>query len=120
MKHLLISREFWTAVLTIVVLVLGAFVPSFHLDVAAAAALVVLAVSYMVGVVVDPGPGGLVGMLKSRKFWAALIGFVLIILDGFGIVLPEGLTLESVVTIVVTLSGLIVAIFISPKPAPEV
>lgn len=117
MKHLLTSREFWTAVLTIFVLIMGQVFPSFHLDVAAASALVVLAVSYMVGVVVDPGPGGWVGTLKSRKFWAAAIGFILIILNGFGIVLPDGLTVESIVTIVVTLAGLIVSIFVSPPPA---
>ncbi|MBV6343566.1 hypothetical protein [Candidatus Magnetobacterium casense] len=63
---------------------------------------VVLA-SYILGVAVDPGPGGWRGILQSRKFWAALIGFVLLILNGFGILLPEVLSADTLIWFAVLL-----------------
>ncbi len=91
MQTLLVSRKFWAAVLTLVVIVVAAFAPGFDLDSEAAAGLAVIAVSYIIGVAVDPGPGGWRGVIQSRKFYAAVLGFVVMFLQGFGLGLPFGL-----------------------------
>jgi hypothetical protein len=107
MKDLLISRKFWTSMLLLVVVVVSVFIPGFNLDTEQAAGLLVIAVSYIIGVAVDPGPGDWRGVLQSRKFWAAVVGFTVMILDGFGILLPLELTPEQLITIAVTIGALI-------------
>lgn len=107
MKDLLISRKFWTSMLLLVVVVVSVFIPGFNLDTEQAAGLLVIAVSYIIGVAVDPGPGDWRGVLQSRKFWAAIVGFTVMILDGFGILLPLELTPEQLITIAVTIGALI-------------
>jgi hypothetical protein len=64
-------------------------------------------VAYVVGAAVDPGPGGWRGVIQSRKFWAASFGLLVIILDGFGLVLPVGLTSEQLILIAITIGGYI-------------
>lgn len=118
MKALLTSRVFWATLLTLAVLIIAQFTPGFTLDTDATAALLVVVVSYMVGVTIDPGPGGWAGVIKSRKFWSALVAVVMVFLDGFGIVLPLGLTTDILVEVVLLISGLIVSIALAPKPAP--
>jgi hypothetical protein len=107
MKVLLISRKFWTSMLLLLVVVVSVFIPGFNLDTEQAAGLLVIAVSYIIGVAVDPGPGDWRGVLQSRKFWAAIVGFTVMILDGFGILLPLELTPEQLITIAVTIGALI-------------
>jgi len=76
-------------------------------------------VAYLVGITRDPGPGGWAGVLQSRKFWAAFVGFVFVILNGFGIVLITGLGQDQIVVIVVTIAGYISAVaFKVDPPAP--
>lgn len=115
MKDLLLSRKFWAALLVLAVIVVSAFSPGFDMDTDAAAGLVVIAVSYIVGVAVDPGPGGWKGVLESRKFWAAVLGFLVMILDGFGIGLPFELSIEQLVSFVLVITGFITAVAVE-KP----
>lgn len=118
MKNLLTSREFWVSMLGLLVILVGQFLPNFTIDIGAAAALVIVVVSYLYGITVDPGPGGWKGVVQSRKFWAALVGFVIVILDGFGVVLPEGLTQEMLVTLTLLIGGFIVTVAKQPLPEP--
>lgn len=116
MKGLLISRKFWAAVLMVIVVILNAAIPSFELDTEHVAGLAVVIVSYLVGVAVDPGPGDWRGVIKSRKFWAAAVGFVILFLDGFGIGLPLGLNAEQLVLIAVTIGGYIAGVALEGPP----
>lgn len=109
-RNLLTSRRFWTLALALLALAAQALHPSFQMDVEQAAALVIVVVSYMLGVAVDPGEGGWRGVLRSRKFWAALVGFVVIVLDGFGIALPFNLTSEQLMMAAAALGGYIAAV----------
>lgn len=121
MKDLLISRKFWAAILVLVVVVVSVFSPGFDLDTEHAAGLVVVAVTYIVGVAVDPGPGGWKGILQSRKFWAATLGFLLMILDALHIVLPFELTLEQLITIAVAIGAYISAVALEkPKVSKNI
>jgi hypothetical protein len=115
MKDLLTSRKFWAALILLVVVVVSAFYPNFHLDAEHAAGYAVVIVAYIVGVAVDPGPGGWRGVILSRKWWAAVIGFLVITLDGFGIGLPYGLTAEQLVTIALAVGGYIAGVSLEKR-----
>lgn len=116
MTYILTSRRFWAAILMVGVVVASVAVPDYTLDVEHAAGLAVIVVSYLVGLAVDPGPGGWRGIVQSRKFWAALMGFVVLILDSLGIGLPLGLTTEQLVLIAVTIGGYIAAVALEGQP----
>lgn len=115
LKGLLTSRKFWTAVLMIAVVAITQFIPDFKVDVDQTAALVVVGVSYIVGVAVDPGPGGWRGVIKSRKFWAAAFGVLVIFLDAFQLVLPAGLTTETLISLAVLVGGYISGVAIEGR-----
>lgn len=118
MKELLTSRRFWVALLALVALVASVYVPDFSLDPEAAASLSVIVVSYLVGVSVDPGPGGWRGVVKSRKFWAAAIGLVMVFLDAFHVILPVQIPADVLVTMAVVIGGYIASVaFELPKLA---
>lgn len=110
MKDLFTSRKFWTTVIMLLVVIISVFNPNFDLDVEHAAGLAVVFMSYVVGVSIDPGPGGWKGVLQSRKFWAAVLGFLVLVLDGFGIVLPFALSVEQLVAVAVTIGTYIGAV----------
>lgn len=107
MKLLLLSRKFWAAIFLLVAVVISTFSAGFELDADQVAGLVVIIVTYIIGVAVDPGPGGWRGVVQSRKFWAAVVGLVLIFLKAFSIALPFGLTGEHLVAICVTIGAFI-------------
>lgn len=115
LNSLLTSRKFWAAVLALVVIAVGAFLPEFAIDEERGAGLAVIAVSYIIGVAVDPGPGGWRGVVKSRKFYAASIGLVVIFLDGFGVALPLGLGEEQLVEIAVIIGAYIAGVSLEGK-----
>jgi hypothetical protein len=111
------SRRFWISLFTLFVLFLLPLVPGFKLDIPTAAGFVVVVVSYLIGVTKDPGPGGWAGVLQSRKFWAAVIGLVFLILNGFNIF--PAIQPDAVLAIVATLAGYISVIaFDAPAPPP--
>ena len=115
MKFLFTSRKFWMTVLALLVIIISAFVPSFSIDQERGAGLAVIVVSYVIGVAVDPGPGGWAGVLKSRKFWAAAVGLVIIFLDGFGVKLPFGITEAQLADIAVVLGAYITGVALEGK-----
>jgi hypothetical protein len=114
------SRRFWVSVFTLLVMLILPHVPGFHLDVVNSAGFIVIVISYLIGITVDPGPGGWAGVLQSRKFWAAVIGFVFVILNGFGIVLVYGMGQDQILVIVVTIAGYISAVAFQVAPPPPV
>ena len=114
------SRRFWVSVFTLLVMLILPHVPGFHLDVVNAAGFLVIVISYLIGITVDPGPGGWAGVLQSRKFWAAVVGFIFLILNGFDIVLVAGLGQDQVLVIVVTIAGYISAVAFQVDPPPPV
>jgi hypothetical protein len=103
---------------TLLLILILPYMPGFHLEVATAAGFVVIIIAYLVGITKDPGPGGWAGVLQSRKFWAAFTGFVFLILDGFGVLLPKGLGQDQILVIVVTLAGYISAVAFKTDPPP--
>lgn len=107
LSGILTSRKFWGAVIALVVVIVAGFVPEFELDGEHAAGLAVVVVSYLIGVAVDPGPGGWRGVIQSRKFWSAAIGFVFIWLDAFHLVLPYEMDAEMLITIALIIGGYI-------------
>lgn len=118
MKDLFISRKFWALVFGLVVVVIAAFSPNFSIDPETAAAFAVIVVSYVLGVAVDPGPGGWRGVIQSRKFYAAVFGLIMVFLDAFHVVLPAGLTPDMLITLSVIVGGYIGSVAIE-KPIAQ-
>jgi uncharacterized membrane protein YdjX (TVP38/TMEM64 family) len=116
MQVLVTSRKFWGALIALVVIVIAAFMPGFDLDQEQVVSLAVIVVSYLVGTAIDPGPGGWKGVILSRKFWAAVIGLVVIFLDAFHVIIPFQLSTEQLVSFVLVISGYIAGVAIEqPK-----
>lgn len=112
------SRRFWVSVFVLLAMLIMPYVPGFKLDAVNAAGFLVIVIAYLIGITKDPGPGGWAGVLQSRKFWAALIGFIFLILNGFGVLLPSGLGQDQILVIVVTLAGYISAVAFGVEPPP--
>jgi len=119
MKDLFLSRKFWVTVFLLLVVIIGSVFPSFEMDADQAAGFAIIIVSYVIGVAVDPGPGDWRGVLQSRKFWAAVIGFLILVLDGFGLVLPFALTPDQLILIAVSIGGYIAGVALE-KPKFDV
>lgn len=115
MKNILLSRKFWVALLAFVAVVIGAFLPDFDLNTEEAASFAIIAVTYLVGVAVDPGPGGWAGVLRSRKFWAAITGFLLVWLNAFQITLPFNLSPDQLISLAVVVGGYIAGVALEGK-----
>jgi len=114
MKGLLTSRAFWAALIGLVLVCVTAFVPSFDLDTETAVGFGVIIASYILGVTIDPGPGGWRGVLLSRKFWSAFVGMVFLVLDGFGILFPFEMSADQVVLVILSVTALIAGPAVEP------
>lgn len=122
MSDLLQSRKFWLAVIALLVIMLQVFMPNFQLNAEELAGLCIVVAAYMIGVAVDPGaPTAKVsGLLKSRKFWGAVIGIVVIVLAGFGKSLPFDFSADQLISICVVLGGYISGVALEGKYQNEV
>lgn len=118
MKDLFVSRKFWVTLLAVIVLLISTFIPGFDLDTESAAGFAVVIVAYLIGVAIDPGPGGWRGVIQSRKFWAAAIGFVIVWLDAFHVVLPFELSTEQLISIAVVIGGYIAGVAVERPKLP--
>ena len=110
MKELLTSRKFWALVIALAVLLVGLLYPGFQLDEEQTIGLVIVAAAYILGVAVDPGQSGWRGVLKSRKFWAAVVGLVIIWTNAFGLKLPEQVTPDLLIWVCVTIGTYITGV----------
>jgi hypothetical protein len=108
MKDLFTSRKFWAAMVGIVLVFVSHFWPALSLDGEALTGALVILSAYMLGAAVDPGPGGWRGMIQSRKFWAAAVGVVFMLLRALGV--NTIITEEQVIEIVLLVCGYIAAV----------
>jgi len=113
MKSLLSQRSFWAALIGLVVIVVAAFLPGFALDTEHMAGLAVVVVSYIVGYAINPAGESLAGMLTSRKFWAAVFGFVVIVLDALH-VFPNPLDVVSLAGLIALICAYMLALSVDP------
>lgn len=108
---LLQSRRFWVALVTLFIIIVAAFIPNFTLDTEEFVSLLLIAVGYIVSLVIDPGDpkAKWSSLLKSRKFWTAVVSMLIILVKSFGGVLPPEFGLEQMVGLAVVAGGLIVS-----------
>lgn len=119
MKTLFENPKFWTAVIALLAMIITASVPSFHIESEQAVAQIVILVAYLYGVIVDPGQNSWLAMLKSRKFWAALIGEVAVWLNAFNLHLPYGISYDQIIEMVTAVVTALILAFAHTKDAPQ-
>lgn len=93
MKLLLMlkSRKLWAAVIGLVLIIAQQYNHAF--DAEQVTGMVVVIAAYIIGVALDPGDPAknkLVMMFASKKFWAAVIGLVVLSANQLGLPLPIG------------------------------
>jgi len=113
MIKVLQDRSFWLALLTIIALVIGVVQPGFSMDVEAAVGMAVIMGMYLISYGLNPSGTGLIEMLKSRKFWAAVIGLAVLYLDAFH-VFPKSLNTEAVIGFVTLISWYMICLALDP------
>jgi hypothetical protein len=110
MLPIFMTPEFWISLVSLLVLILAQYVPGFTLDVPILVGyiLVVVAMLYKVASDPDTNPiGKWVRAFKTPEFVAALLSIALMILQGFGVVVNFGITIEQIAGAVVILVGYI-------------
>jgi hypothetical protein len=112
MKGLFKSRVFWVALVTILVMCLGVFIPGYSLDIEHVAGLGLIAATCMISYAINP-TGGILSLLISRKFLAAVLGFAVVIADSFHL-FPNPLDLAALVTWVLLIMTYIVMLAKDP------
>ena len=117
---LLKSRKFWATIIALVFVVALAIDPAFPLDEEQVVSMVSLAAAYVIGVAIEGGwhdfgdvKSKLLGLLKSRKFWAAIVGFAVTLIQSFVPDFP--LTSEQILLVVVPLVSYILGTAIEDK-----
>jgi len=118
MKGIFTSRKFWALVIGLVLLFIVQLFPSFTLDEELAVGYLVVIAAYILGVAVDPGPGGWRGVFQSRKFWAAVVGVFVMILSGFGVKLPVELSPETLIWFATLIGSYIGGVAIEGRLSP--
>ena len=112
MKTLFYSRKFWASFLSFLVVAVSHYIPNFNLDIDELIGFAVVIASYVIGTAVDAG-GGIGGIFKSRKFWAAVVGLVVVIARGFGY--ASEVPSEQIVTMLTIVSAYILGVAFEGK-----
>jgi hypothetical protein len=110
------NEKFIAALVTLLVVIVAQFVPGFKMDEQQLVQAVLVIGMYAVGTLKDPGAPGLVGALKSRKFWAAVVGVAANFLTAFNVQLPDGLTYDLITELVTGISGALIMSFAFTQP----
>lgn len=117
---LLKSRKFWAAAIALFFMIALAVDPSFPLEEEQVVAMAAVAASYIVGTAIEGGwkefgdvKSKFIGLLKSRKFWAAVVGFGLTLTNTFFPDFP--LEAEHLLPLIVTVMGYILGTAIEDK-----
>jgi len=110
LKAMLASRIFWAALVGLLMVVVRSFVPHFPLDGEALTQILYLIGAYIFGEAVEGGsaqPVRALEILKSRKFWASLVGAGFVALQAYhpGLALDETMVEQFVWVIVVFVTG---------------
>lgn len=79
MKKLFTGFDFWFALITLFVLIMGVFNPGYGMDVPHAAAFAAASAAYLVSLAIAPAAFS----WGSRKFWFTVISLIYIFLDSF-------------------------------------
>jgi uncharacterized protein YebE (UPF0316 family) len=118
MLALLDSRKFWAALVGVVAVIAEVYGKTFSQD--ELVGLILIVVSYMVAIAINPTVDGskIAETLKSRRFWAALVGIVVLAANVFGLKLP--LVPENMIEIALVLSGYIVSVGFEGKYKNEI
>lgn len=109
MLALLQSRKFWAALIGFIALLVneltGKVVPTEEM-----VGLVLIIIGYLVSISLDPtyDAGKLKDTLTDRKFWAAVIGVVVMLLATFNKSLP--ISPDNAIEIAVVIGGYIVSV----------
>jgi len=109
MFSLLQSRKFWLALIGFIALVVnelsGKVIPTEEMT-----GLVLIVIGYLVSIALDPTyeASKLQDTLKDRKFWAAVVGIVVMLATTFGKTLP--LSSENIVELAALIGTYIVSI----------
>ncbi|MBI9042936.1 MAG: hypothetical protein JEZ06_00535 [Anaerolineaceae bacterium] len=110
--QLISSRKFWTSLVGIIVLLLPVFGIEEEIDSEAFIGVIMITISYVVGVAIDPGQykpslKKVLGLLQSHKFWGYLIGMVVNVLTILGV--NTGIPEDKIIELMLLLSGLVVS-----------
>ena len=117
--ELIKSRRIWVLLVSLAVLLVQVWVPSFKLNEGGFVNMALVVVPMMVGLAVDPGSPvdkWKLFLTKSRKFGTALIGMIVLVLHGFGLIIPLGITPEILTMFFVAIAGLISSFALEKKP----
>ncbi len=110
MYPILTSPELWISVVSILALVIARYVPGFTLEVPTLVGYILVVVALLFKVFSDPdlSPiGRWVRLLKTPEFVVAILSIVVLFMQGFGIILDLGITIEQVAGAIVVLVGYI-------------
>jgi type III secretory pathway component EscV len=111
MKDLLVSRKFWAAVIGLVLIVITAWLPGFPAVENLLTDAAILVAAYILGTAAEGGRASagsvIAGLLRSRKFWAALAGVVTLVLRTVvpGFPLDDGQLTAVILTIAAYIFG---------------
>jgi hypothetical protein len=122
MLELIGSRRFWVALVALILIIVQAFIPDFNLNTEDLVGLVLIVVPMIIGLTVDPGDPAekWKGLLRSRKFFSALVGILMIILTGLNKILPFGLTSDQLVAMCLATGSLIIGFAFEGKYRKEI
>ena len=106
------SKAFWSIIIALIIIVAQVYIPTFQLDADQLAGLIVIVVAYIVALSINPAGDTWRDLLSSRKFWAAAVGIVTIILSGFQkiLVIPT----EEIIGFAIVMGGYIAGVAFDP------
>jgi hypothetical protein len=113
-KVMLSTRIFWAALVGVLMVMAKAAVPAFQFDSEALTQVLYVIGAYIFGEAFEgnqPIPGGWSDVLRSRKFWASIVGVGMVLLHAFfpALVLDEVQIVQMVWVFVTFIAGMGIA-----------